>query len=292
MSRPHPLSWRPALPAWALGATLAVAFVALPTDQIAAGTTPMCFGKPATIVRTNRDDVIRGTRGRDVIVARGGADRINGRGGNDLICAGGGDDIVRGGGGADRISGGGGADRVLGNAANDRLKGGAGDDVIGGGDGDDAVNGGSGTDECQQDAGTGVIRNCETSDPETDPGTDSDPEPAPANADLSVRVKASRASRSGMATFTVTVSNNGPDAAPYTLTLTTQGRRVACRETDWAGATAAAKLTSGASRTTRHVVVCRKTGGGASVRLVARVTTTGIDPVTDNDTASAKARVR
>ena len=47
---------------------------------------PMCDGKPATIVGTMGDDVLRGTDGDDVIVGRGGDDRLVGRGGSDTLC--------------------------------------------------------------------------------------------------------------------------------------------------------------------------------------------------------------
>lgn len=71
---------------------------------------PMCQGQPATIVGTNKADVLTGTKKRDVIVGRGGKDVIYGKGGNDLICGGIGNDIIRGGAGLDRIVGGAGKD--------------------------------------------------------------------------------------------------------------------------------------------------------------------------------------
>lgn len=116
-----------------------------------------CFGRPATIVGTQGDDVIEGTRGRDVVMSRGGNDAVNGRGGPDRLCGGGGDDNLRGRVGVDRIDGGWGADRLTGGAAEDRLLGkGGGDrilghlrnDVLEGAGGYDVLDGGSGTDDC------------------------------------------------------------------------------------------------------------------------------------------------
>jgi Ca2+-binding RTX toxin-like protein len=54
----------------------------------------MCFGRRATIVGTQRADVLRGTARADVIVALGGNDRITGLGRGDRICAGAGNDVI------------------------------------------------------------------------------------------------------------------------------------------------------------------------------------------------------
>ena len=58
----------------ALLATMTAATVASP----ASAAKPKCQGKVATIVGTQKADIIRGTAKRDVIVAKGGADRIYG----------------------------------------------------------------------------------------------------------------------------------------------------------------------------------------------------------------------
>jgi Tol biopolymer transport system component len=87
-----------------------------------------CAGRRATIVGSDSDESIEGTKNRDVIVANGGNDRIRGRGGADRIC---------GGNGNDRILGGRGRDRLLGQQGRDILKGGKGDDVLKGGKGKD-----------------------------------------------------------------------------------------------------------------------------------------------------------
>ena len=105
--------------------------------QVSAAAAPRCFGRKATIVGTNRSDVLRGTRGDDVIVGLRGSDTIRGRGGDDLICAGKGRDAVLGGAGSDLISG---------DAGSDDLRGGGGPDLFLGGKGNDAFNGGSGPD--------------------------------------------------------------------------------------------------------------------------------------------------
>jgi hypothetical protein len=126
--------------------TTAAVLAALLTGALAApaaAARPTCGGKVATIVGTNRGEIIVGTAGDDVIVAKGGDDVVYGRGGNDIIC------------------GGGGADRLYGEGGNDRLFGGAGRDKLYGGAGDDRLHGGSGTDTCYQGPGTGPRISCE-----------------------------------------------------------------------------------------------------------------------------------
>jgi hypothetical protein len=136
---------------------------------------PTCFGRPATIVGTDGDDVIRGTDGSDVIVAGAGADLIRGRAGNDFICAGDnpwrpnqsiedpyewtdrvfagdGDDTVDGGPSANEIHGGNGRDILF--AGGDLplyylcqdVSGGAGNDVLYGSAGWDCLRGKAGND--------------------------------------------------------------------------------------------------------------------------------------------------
>jgi hypothetical protein len=86
---------------------------------------PRCSGKRATVVGTEKADILRGTSHTDVFVGRGGGDRIVGGGGADVICGGGG---------------------------NDKLFGRQGDDLL---------DGGPGTDSCVQGQGTGLKRSCE-----------------------------------------------------------------------------------------------------------------------------------
>jgi Ca2+-binding RTX toxin-like protein len=64
------------------------------TASAPAQPTAGCLGKPATIVGTDGDDVIRGTDRRDVIVGLGGNDAIDGLGGADTICGGDGNDVI------------------------------------------------------------------------------------------------------------------------------------------------------------------------------------------------------
>jgi len=118
---------------------------------------PACNGRPATLLGTAHDDILRGTEGNDVIVARSGADTIYGLGGADLICAGPGDDWVHAGAGADTVSGGDGADYVLGGLGNDIVGGDAGRDRLFGGEGSDRLFGSTGNDTVLGDAGNDFI---------------------------------------------------------------------------------------------------------------------------------------
>ena len=96
---------------------------------------PRCQGLRATIVGTDKSDMLIGTGGDDVIVGLDGNDFIDGRGGNDTICGG---------------------------PGNDRLSGGSGDDSISGGGGDDGIDGGPGNDVCNGGASTDTLVICET----------------------------------------------------------------------------------------------------------------------------------
>jgi Ca2+-binding RTX toxin-like protein len=114
------------------------------------GGAPLCGGKPATIVGTDRSETIKGTRRADVIVARGGNDKVSGGRGNDVICAGNGADRVSGGAGADRLAGGNGNDRLDGGSGNDRLSGQSGKDTLLGRGGRDRLSGGPARDRVVQ----------------------------------------------------------------------------------------------------------------------------------------------
>src|SRR3954453_929339 len=86
---------------------IVVAGGVLAVPPVAQGAAPRtCHGHSATIVGTNRGDVIDGTPARDVIVALGGNDVVRGRGGNDVICGNDGGDKLMGGAGDDRVYGG------------------------------------------------------------------------------------------------------------------------------------------------------------------------------------------
>jgi Ca2+-binding RTX toxin-like protein len=91
-------------------------------------TTPVCKGKPATIIGTEGKDVRKGTSGKDVMVGLGGNDKLSGLAGNDLICGGSGKDTLNGGKGNDKLYGEAGKDTLRGAAGKDKLKGGAGKD--------------------------------------------------------------------------------------------------------------------------------------------------------------------
>ncbi|MEA2506384.1 MAG: hypothetical protein QOH48_1002 [Actinomycetota bacterium] len=105
---------------------------------------PSCFGRSATLLGTNGDDVIVGTSGSDVIQGLGGNDIIYGGGGDDFICGGAGRDKIFGDRtsattyavpGDDTLSGGPGNDRLFGDGngvdhGGDIFTGGAGNDYI------------------------------------------------------------------------------------------------------------------------------------------------------------------
>lgn len=149
---------------------------ALDEPSVVAGGERQCRGRRATIVGTDRGEVIRGTAGPDVIVALGGADVIYGGGGDDLICAGkgndevygdAGNDTIIGGQGNDVLRGGAGRDHLNGQNGRDRLAGNQGDDRLVGGNHRDVIIGNTGTDSCwgtTATAGTGSmddLRTCE-----------------------------------------------------------------------------------------------------------------------------------
>lgn len=122
---------------FAAGLLLASALTA-PAAHAAA---PTCFGKTATVVLTNGDDVYFATSETpEVIWAGGGNDRIYGPNPDDfgpatglpgdLICGGPGNDVLWGGNGNDKINGGDGADSVNDSSGSDLLQGNAGDDRV------------------------------------------------------------------------------------------------------------------------------------------------------------------
>ena len=128
----------------------------VPTTAAQAAT-PLCFGKPATIV---------GTAGADDLVGQSGvADVIYGAGGNDRIVGGDfySEDRVPGR-AADLLCGGPGADSVQGGPGNDKVNGGDGNDVVNGGLGADLVQGNAGDDQvvdesfADMDAGNDTLR--------------------------------------------------------------------------------------------------------------------------------------
>ena len=93
---------------------------------------PLCLGKVATVVGSNRNDKLLGTRFPDVIAALDGNDVVKGDRGNDTVC---------GGEGRDRINAGQGNDTLDGAGGKDRLNGSEGADVLDGGPGRDRCNG-------------------------------------------------------------------------------------------------------------------------------------------------------
>ena len=108
-----------------------------------------CGAKSATIIGTNKNNRLKGTKRADVIVALGGNDKVDGRGGNDIICAGSGNDSVVGGPGKDRLYGDSGKDSLKGGDGNDSLDGGSGNDKLYGQSGKDTLRGRSGRDQAR-----------------------------------------------------------------------------------------------------------------------------------------------
>jgi Ca2+-binding RTX toxin-like protein len=87
-----------------------------------------CGGRRATIVGSDRKEILSGTKRADVIVGNGGNDKLRGKGGKDRICGDDGKDKLFGGGGPDRLFGQAGRDALVGGAGKDRLRGGTGKD--------------------------------------------------------------------------------------------------------------------------------------------------------------------
>lgn len=127
-----------------LGVVVLLALASLAVAPVPAAGVQSCGGLPVTIMGSDDDDVIRGTRHRDVIDGRGGADVIRGLGGRDWICGGSGRDRVVGGTGGDELNGGQGRDRLAGGRGRDVLHGGAGRDALDGQAGSDGADFGGG----------------------------------------------------------------------------------------------------------------------------------------------------
>lgn len=114
--------------------------IGLPATAATAAT-PLCFGKPATIV---------GTPGPDTLTGLSGV--------SDVIYGGGGDDVISGGDFySDDAKPGTAPDLLCGELGNDRVSGGPGNDKVNGGDGNDHVTGGLGADVLQGNAGDDVV---------------------------------------------------------------------------------------------------------------------------------------
>ena len=99
---------------------------------------PTCGIEDATIVGTNKGDLLTGTSGNDVIWGGNGKDTLIGLGGDDVLCGGNGIDLLIAGTGNDTAVGENGGDLIFGNDGNDLLLGEGGLDVLDGGDGADS----------------------------------------------------------------------------------------------------------------------------------------------------------
>lgn len=171
----------------AAGGAILGTYLVIGVPEAESGSSPRCFGKPATIVGSNGDSNIRGTNGADVIVAKNGENDVNGRAGKDRICGGEDGDDIFGGRGDDRMASRGSTDFIAGRQGDDlHIAGGGGDqidavqdslatddDIVRGkngddfldvfdGEGNDSVSGGGGAaDDCPADAGDLKSASCE-----------------------------------------------------------------------------------------------------------------------------------
>jgi Ca2+-binding RTX toxin-like protein len=185
-----------------------------------------CDGKPATHVGTNGKNKIVGTAGADVIVGKGGDDTIKGRGGKDRICGGGGSDDISGGGGIDRIFGNSGHDFLEGGDGDDRIFGGDGNDLLFGDDGHDRLDGGPDFDDCTNGPGIGERLRCEF-------------------AYFAVDVSSPAQTSEELITFTIEVTNTGPDEVPYRLFLEVDSPDLDCGSYPWEGSSSRPILSVG-----------------------------------------------
>jgi Ca2+-binding RTX toxin-like protein len=184
----------------AIGAATAIAALPLIWGVPSQAATPLCFGKPATIVGTSDDDTLIGQGGvSDVIYGGVGKDYISGGDfygddaipgdAPDLLCGGPGNDRVTGSPGTDKLNGGDGADYVDGGNGADLEQGNAGNDTVGkgsfadadfandvmhGNGGNDVLNGGWGKDKMYGDAGADRLYDEECDGPTLLSGGDGD----------------------------------------------------------------------------------------------------------------------
>jgi Ca2+-binding RTX toxin-like protein len=237
---------------------VALSLVIPVATSVASAATPTCDGKPATIVGSNKRNVINGTSGRDVIVARGGNDRIDGKGGRDRICGGTGHDAIQGRSGNDRIFGGSGNDLLEGGTGHDDLFGFTGSDVLHGNAGNDLLNGGAAADECDQGAGVGPVIACEV-------------------ADLSIDVRGPDSAPEGVVTFTVEVTNDGPDAVAYVIETSQSNMHAQC-DSLFDSSIEQAALAAGTSRSIDLGVDCVVEGDDPVVTVHASVVSAAGDP--------------
>ena len=103
--------------------------------------------KADLILAGNLGDTIKAKDGNDCVIGGSGNDVIKGQDGNDEIFGLGGDDQIQGHEGNDLLDGGSGGDELKGNEGNDELNGGDGSDTITGGNGNDELKGGDGDDD-------------------------------------------------------------------------------------------------------------------------------------------------
>ena len=121
--------------------------------------------------------------------------------------------------------------------------------------------------------GSGAVTNCE-------------------RADLVVAVSSPRNSTGTDVIFTVTVTNNGPNAVAYTLSLSHSSQQATCDPAAWEGDHAGATLASGAARDVEVMSSCTKDGGGAKTIVDAAVSSIAPDPDGTNNVAQGKTNLK
>ncbi len=239
-----------------IAVALVLALLAMPgASGPAVAAKPRCDGFKATIVGTDKSQVMQGTAKDDVIVAKGGSDRIFSGGGDDVICAGTGNDLIDAGSGKDRVFGGNG---------NDELKGGAGRDLL---------DGGEGLDGCYPSAGGDRVVRCEETD-----------------LSVSIIAPASVAGAAPIA-FAVRVRNLGSKrSGPVQVQLSQVGTAVTCGldhtgtrvlESVWPGAYVDADFSISAG-------CAAQAGGVPHLDITATATAANPDDDATNDTATAR----
>ncbi|EDX85252.1 type I secretion target GGXGXDXXX repeat protein domain protein [Synechococcus sp. PCC 7335] len=139
------------------------AFRAAPNGMRLAGESYVVFGatdiglSTNTIIGTNGDDTLIGSKNKDLLFGLAGNDFLDGRNNSDSLDGGKGNDILNGGRGSDALFGGNGNDILNGGADNDSLDGGNGRDTLNGDKGNDTLDGGRGSDALFGNDGNDIL---------------------------------------------------------------------------------------------------------------------------------------
>ena len=116
------------------------------------------------LVGSVRGNVFYGLDGADVLNGAGGADALYGGAGDDTVNGGRGADTVKGGEGADVLNGASAADMIYGDVGEDALNGGSGADTLYGDEGADTLDGGRGADMLWGGSEADLLRGASASD--------------------------------------------------------------------------------------------------------------------------------